>query len=61
MTKLDISKKELQEIGLKLIGAAPTAKYMEINCYSNSINFRVTYPDESSQQISVPLLKEVTE
>ena len=57
--KLSITDKDLQEIGLKLVEAAPTAKTVMVWVSGDKVYLTSTYNDGSGRDADVPLLKEV--
>lgn len=61
MKSINISDKELQQLGLRLVEAAPEAPFLELTVVNKSVYFKARYKDESSREHSVPLLKEVEE
>lgn len=56
---LNITNKELQAIGLRLVEVAPSAEIVDVYIYGNTVNIRASYKDGSSRWADVPLLKEV--
>lgn len=59
--KLNITNKELQAIGLKLVEVAPSAEIVDVYIYNYTVNIRASYKDGSSRWADVPLLKEVND
>lgn len=57
--ELNITEKELQEIGLKLIAAASDADYIELYIYANEVHLRKKNKAQCERAMSVPLLKKV--
>ena len=59
--KLNITDKEIQSIGLKLVEASPTAEIVDIYIYNNNVYLRATFTDGTCRAADVPLLKEVND
>lgn len=57
--KLNITDKEIQSIGLKLVEASPTAEMVDIYVYKNNVYIHASFADGTNRNADVPLLKEV--
>ena len=53
MKELNITDRELSEIAYKMIGAAPTARYLEVSIFNEVIEIRATYHDGSMKRYSM--------
>ena len=61
MKEIKLNDKELQKIGLRLIEAAPDAKYIELTIAADHVYLKTRYKDDTARENQVPLLKEVEE
>lgn len=61
MKSINISDKELQQIGLRLVEAAPEAKHIELTIVGDNVYLKTRYLDGTARENQVPLLKEVEE
>lgn len=61
MKSITISDKELQQIGLRLVEAAPEAKYIELTIMGDNVYLKTRYKDDTARENQVPLLREVEE
>lgn len=59
MKNINLTDKELQTLGLKLVEAAPDAETIQVWIINNNVEVSAHYPDGTMRRHDAPLPKEV--